>query len=71
MESFSAYARAGNRIPAPMALAISMLGIGDVRHAASTLATAEGRNVPAQGFFRFQGGDWMFPNCRAAQRAAP
>jgi hypothetical protein len=54
-----------------MALAISMLGIGDVRHAASTLATAEGRNVPAQGFFRFQGGDWMFPNCRAAQRAAP
>jgi hypothetical protein len=44
-----------------MALAISMLGIGDVRHAASTRATAEGRNVPAQVFFRFRGGDWMLP----------
>lgn len=45
----------GNRIPAPMALAISMLAIGDVWHAASTRTSAEGRDVPAQVSFPIPG----------------
>ena len=45
----------GNRIPAPMALAISMLAIGDCSHAASTRASEEGRDVLAQASFPIPG----------------
>ena len=45
----------GNRIPAPVALAINMLATGDVWHAASTRASAEGRDVPAQASFPIPG----------------
>jgi hypothetical protein len=38
-----------------MALAISVLAIGDVWHAVSTRASAEGRDVPAQASFPIPG----------------
>jgi hypothetical protein len=45
----------GNRTAAPMALAISMFATGDIWHAASTRASAKGRDVPAQTSFPIPG----------------
>jgi hypothetical protein len=61
----------GIRIPAPLALAISIPASGDVWQAASTRASAEGRDVPAQASFPIPGRRTGVPELqgRLARRA--